>query len=250
MLRLAALLGEFGLHGGRADGCRSSVQAMPRTARVYQRGEGAAPGYRISTTAHRADSGGGGEMRFHGRSGTSGEAAPDHERKWPWPNREELRKAWVDQLDDTNADYKRRLTWVDELLARSFRVLDKRDQAATNTETSHWLQRASAGASAAVATLTGGTLIGSVHGPAATVIGTGAALVGLVAAGIVAAKPEQSYATDLAHKSQYEQLWWDIRSYAVTQLPMADENGFAEAVNAFAKCEADIMGSAASAAPS
>jgi hypothetical protein len=174
----------------------------------------------------------------------------DHERKWPWPSRTDLKDAWVLQLDQTKEDYKRRVGWVDELLVRSFRVLDKRDQAATNTNTSHWFQRASAGASAAVATLTGGTLIGSVHGAAATVIGIGAAVVGLLAAGIVAAKPEQSYATDLAQKCQYEQLWWDMRSYAVTQLPTADEDSFAKAINAFAKREADIMASGGSAAPS
>ena len=184
-------------------------------------------------------------MRWPGRSGTSGEAASDEERKWPWPTRDDLKKMWVDQLDDTKEDHQRRLVWVDELLTRSFRVLDKRDQAATGTNTSHWFQRASAGASAAVATLTGGTLIGSIHGTAATVIGIGATLVGLFAAGVVAAKPEQSYAADLAQKCQYEQLWWDMRSYAVTQFPTAHENGFAEAIDAFAKREVDIMGSAA-----
>ena len=194
-------------------------------------------------------------MRFLRRSGTSGEvasgeAASDEKRNWPWPNPDELKKAWVHQLDDTKADYKRQLIWVEELLALSFRVLDKRDQAATHTEASHWFQRGSAGASAAVATLTGGTLIGSIHGTAATVIGIGAAAVGLGAAAVVAAKPDQSYATDLAQKCQYEQLWWDMRSYAVTQFPTADENSFAEAINAFAKREADIMGSAAPAAPS
>jgi hypothetical protein len=189
-------------------------------------------------------------MRLHRRSGTSGAARRDRGREWPWPTRDTLRADWVRLLDDTKEDHRRRLIWVDELLARSFRILDKRDQAATNTETSHWFQRTSAGASAAVATLTGGTLIGSIHGTAATVIGIGAALVGLLAAGIVAAKPEQSYATNLARKCQYEQLWRDMRSYAVTQLPTADENGFAEAINAFAKREAAIMGSAALAAPS
>jgi hypothetical protein len=207
------------------------------------------PGHHISTTAHREDLSGDSEMRVLRQSGTSGAATSDDERKWPWPNREGLREAWAGQLDDTKEDYKRRLIWVDELLARSFRVLDKRDQAAKGTEASHWFQRGSAGASAAVATLTGGTLIGSIHGTAATVIGIGAVLVGLFAAVIVAVKPEQSYATDLAQKGQYEQLWWDMRSYAVTQLLTADENSFAAAINAFAKREADIMGSAAPTAP-
>jgi hypothetical protein len=163
--------------------------------------------------------------------------------KWHWPTRDQLKESWTDQLPDKND--KEKLGWIDELLDRSFRVLGKRDQAAVSTETSHWLQRGSAGASAAVATLTGGTLIGSVHGTTATIIGIGAAVVGLAAAGIVAARPEQSYRTDLTLKTQYEQLWWDMRSYAITQLPADNRNGFKEAINIFAKREADIMGAAA-----
>jgi hypothetical protein len=165
--------------------------------------------------------------------------------KWHWPTQDQLKKFWIDHLTDKND--KEKLGWIDELLDRSFRVVDKRNQAAVSTNTSHWLQRGSAGASAGVATLTGGTLIGSVHGAAATIIGIGAAIVGLVAAGIVAARPEQSYRTDLTLKTQYEQLWWDMRSYAITQLPSADRNGFQDAINIFAKREADIMGAAASA---
>jgi len=162
--------------------------------------------------------------------------------KWDWTTRGQLKKFWIDQLYDK--DDKEKLGWIDELLDRSSRVLDKRNQAAVSTNTSHWLQRGSAGASAGVATLTGGTLIGSVHGTTATIIGIGAAIVGLVAAGIVAARPEQSYRTDLTLKTQYEQLWWDMRSYAITQLPTADPNGFKEAIDIFAKREADIMGAA------
>jgi hypothetical protein len=163
--------------------------------------------------------------------------------KWDWPTRDQLKKSWIGQLADK--DDKGKLGWIDELSDRSSRVLDKRNQAAVSTNTSHWLQRGSAGASAGVATLTGGTLIGSVHGTTATIIGIGAAIVGLVAASIVAARPEQSYRTDLTLKTQYEQLWWDMRSYAITQLPAADPNGFNEAINIFAKREADIMGAAA-----
>jgi hypothetical protein len=159
--------------------------------------------------------------------------------KWHWPTRDDLKKSWVKQLAAKEEDPK--ASWVDELLDRSCRVLVKRNEAAVGTERSHWFQRGSAGASAAVATLTGGTLIGSVHGVAATIIGIGAATVGLVAAGIVAARPEQSYVTDLALKTQYEQLWWDIRSYAITELPEADRKGFEKAINTFAEREANII---------
>ena len=152
--------------------------------------------------------------------------------KWDWPTRSELRSSWVKQLADENDT--ERMGWVDELLDRSCRVLVKRNEAAVSTETSHWFQRGSAGASAAVATLTGGTLIGSIHGTAAHIIGFAAAGVGLAAAAIVAARPEQSYLTDLTLKTQYEHLWWDMRSYAITQLPNADQNGFEETINTFA----------------
>jgi hypothetical protein len=166
--------------------------------------------------------------------------------KWDWTSRDQLRDSWINQLPNKNDDPK--VSWVDELLDRSGRILVKRDEAARNTETSHWFQRASAGASAAVATLSGGTLISSsVHGAAATTIGIIAAVVGLLAAGIVAARPEQSYAADLARKTQYEHLWWDLRSYAITRLPSSDRDSFEEAINKFAEREANIMGTAASA---
>ena len=180
-------------------------------------------------------------------SGRKASSAATPEEKWDFRSSQgRLRDSWIEQLPSKNDDPK--VSWVDELLDRSGRILVKRDEAATNTETSHWFWRASAGASAAVATLSGGTLISSsVHGAAATTIGIIAAVVGLLAAGIVAARPEQSYAADLARKTQYEHLWWDIRSYAITQLPSADQNNFEEAINTFAEREANIMGTAASA---
>ena len=104
-------------------------------------------------------------------SGTVGSA----EDKWKWPTREELRNSWINHLADEGD--KEKLGWIDELLDRSFRVLGKRDAAAVSTESSHWFQRGSAGASAGVATLTGGTLIGSVHGITAYIIGIAAAVV-------------------------------------------------------------------------
>jgi hypothetical protein len=179
------------------------------------------------------------------RRKASSVANPERE-KWGWSSRDQLRDSWIKQLPSKSDDTK--MSWVDELLDRSDRILAKRNEAARNTETSHWFQRASAGASAAVATLSGGTLISSsVHGAAATTVGIIAAVVGLLAAGIVAARPEQSYAADLARKTQYEHLWWDLRSYAITKLPSADRNSFEEAINTFAEREANIMGAAVSA---
>jgi len=175
---------------------------------------------------------------------TSRRTASLETEKWDWTSRDQLRESWIRLLPDKDNDS--RVSWVDELLDRSGRVLVKRDEAARSTETSHWFQRASAGASAAVATLSGGTLIsGSIHGTAAITVGIIAAVVGLLAAGIVAARPEQSYAEDLVQKTQYEHLWWDMRSYAITQLPSADRESFERAINIFAEREANIMGASA-----
>ena len=88
--------------------------------------------------------------------------------------------------------------WVQELVDLTSRVLNKRHEAAKNTEAAHWFQRGSAGASAGVATLTGRALIGSVHGTAAKIIGLGAAAVGLIAAGIAAQRPDTATPSSFA----------------------------------------------------
>ena len=136
-----------------------------------------------------------------------------------------------------------RITWAGELAELSGRILNRRREAATNTKTAHWFQRGSAGASAGVATLTGGALIASVHGSAAKIIGLGAAAVGFIPAGIAAARPDTSFAIELGRKSQYEQLYWDTRSYTTTKRAVDDRDAFQAIMNTFAARLATIMNS-------
>ena len=134
-----------------------------------------------------------------------------------------------------------RSAWLEELDALAQRIHDKRHEAAVHTESAHWFQRGSAGASAAVATLTGGALLGNLSGTAAHYVGVAAAVVGLATAAIAAARPGDSYIVDLARKAHYEQLWWDISTYALTQLAEADAAGFQAVMKDFAAREAAIM---------
>lgn len=166
---------------------------------------------------------------------------------WPWTSRSGLIELWTSQLTDKAAPEVH--ARIHELADRAARVLDKRGEAATGTASAHWLVRGSAGATAGIATLTGGTLIGSIHGASAIAIGIVSAVIGVLSAGIAAAKPEQSYVADLALKTQYEHLWWDMRSYALTQLPTDTADSFKAALEAFAQREAVIMGGAAPSTP-
>jgi len=158
-----------------------------------------------------------------------------------WGDKDRFTTACAELL---NNDDKQRLAWLTELENQSDRVLKKRHDAAAATTSAHWFQRGAAGASGAVATLSGGTLIGDVHGAGATVIGIIAGVVGLSSAAIASAKPGASYTVDLTKKAQYEQLWWDMRSYGLTQLPHVEPQAHQTAMGDFAKREAGIMATA------
>ncbi len=131
--------------------------------------------------------------------------------------------------------------WTRQVVEFMLRVLDKRAEAATHTTSAHWFQRGSAGASAAVATLTGGALLGSVRGRAEVVIGLLAATVGILAAAIAAARPGESYVADLAKKSQYEQLFWNVRAFGQTRLKGIDASDYELAMDQFSQRFATIM---------
>jgi hypothetical protein len=155
---------------------------------------------------------------------------------WQWRAQYEI--SFRDFVGGNDLDRRR---WADELTDFGRRVLDKRDKASASTASSHWLARGAAGASAAVATLSGGALIGSLHGVAATVLGVATAALGVASGAIAAAKPEESYRVDLLRKAAYENLWWDVRLFACTQLVNADPDTFAKAMAAFAARERAIL---------
>ena len=167
--------------------------------------------------------------------------------EWKWETPENLKQQWTECLTNSK-DRPVKELWIDGLLDMSDRVMNKRNEAARNTASAHWLARGSAGVSAGVATLTGGALIGGiskVNAKVATYFGLAIAFAGLIAAGIAAARPDQSYSADLVRKAQLEQLWWDMRSYAMTLLPTAKPNNFKNAMENFAQREREIMSAAA-----
>ena len=73
-----------------------------------------------------------------------------------------------------------------------------------------------------VAAGAGGSLVGQVHGTAATVIGWIALIGGLVGAAINAVRPAVEYGVDLRKAAEFEQLYWDVFNYAMAELPTAD----------------------------
>ena len=167
--------------------------------------------------------------------------------KWKWETPDGLREQWIACLEG-NDKRTLRERWIRDLLELSERVLEKRNEAAQKTESAHWFARGSAGIGAGVATLSGGALIGGIakaNTSLATYLGLAVAIAGLIAAAIAAARPDQSYRTDLVRKALYEQLWWDVRTYAITQLATADPTDFQNAMKDFAQREATIMSAAA-----
>jgi hypothetical protein len=130
---------------------------------------------------------------------------------------------------------------VHEIVGFMGRILQKRTEAGRESANAHWFQRGSAGASAAVATLTGGALLGSVHGRAAVVIGIIAAGIGILAGGIAAARPGDSYVADLARKAQYEQLFWEVRTFAIARMPKSSSSDYEDTMRTFYQRFAAIM---------
>ena len=133
---------------------------------------------------------------------------------------------------------------VSQVVEFMMRVLVKRQEAAKNTAGAHLLQRGSAGISAAVATLTGGALLGSkgsIHGGTAFWIGLIATVFGLLAGAIAAARPGDAYVADLARKSGYEQLFWDVRVFGLAQMPGMEASEYAAKMNEFAQRFETIM---------
>jgi hypothetical protein len=118
-----------------------------------------------------------------------------------------------------------------ELLVR---ITYNRHESAVKSNTSHWFQRSAAGATAGVAALTGGTLLGNLTGATAKIIGAIAAVIGLLSAAIIAARPGDSFATDLVRKAQYEQLIWELRAYAVSGAAQDTEDHFRSEIDGYA----------------
>lgn len=109
------------------------------------------------------------------------------------------------------------------------RVAQLRLRKARGRNIAHLLARLAAGVTAAVTTVTGGTLLAHVHGSAASVLGLIAVILGVIGAAIAAVRPGESYTTDLVIAAQYEHLWWDIYSFGITKLATVSQEDFLNA---------------------
>jgi hypothetical protein len=123
----------------------------------------------------------------------NGEPLPQYE----WLNGDELNNRFKALILDGDVE---RGAWKDLVVNLMMRVQDKRAGAAGNSSRAHWFERGSAGASAAVSAVTAAALLGTLSGGLSKAIGATAAVVGVVSAAIVAAKPGSSFATDTFKK--------------------------------------------------
>ncbi len=86
----------------------------------------------------------------------------------------------------------------------------------------------------------GGSLVGHVHGTAGTVIGWVAIVGGLAGAAVNAVRPAVEYGVDLAKTAQFEQLYWDVFSYAITRLGTDPPEEIPARLDTFAQRMKDI----------
>jgi hypothetical protein len=84
-----------------------------------------------------------------------------------------------------------------------------------------------------VAAGAGGSLVGHLHGAGGATIGWIALLGGLVGAAIGATRPGVEYAVDVRKAVQYETLYWDIYTYAITKLRTIPAEEFLEQIQIF-----------------
>lgn len=101
-----------------------------------------------------------------------------------------------------------------------------------------------------VAAGAGGSLISHVDGTAATVIGWVALIGGLLGAAINAMHPADGYGARLRTAAHFEQLFWDMQNYVMTELRDARHEDISFAMRKFAQRMNDIAVSPASGGPS
>jgi hypothetical protein len=146
---------------------------------------------------------------------------------------EEIQRLFEPGIPRDDPDRDLRLGWASQLAQLMVRVAELRYRQARGRNIARVLARLAAGVTAAVTTLTGGTLLAQVHGPAATALGLIAVILGVLGAVIAATRPGQSYSTDVVMAAQYEGLWWNIYGFGATELTTVRPAEFAKAWNGF-----------------
>jgi len=155
------------------------------------------------------------------------------------------REQFDKRLDKTlagveDAEYRRSAGWECwDLMVRISKL-----RARANRTRKQWNPVRLAGAAIpALAAGAGGVLISHLHGTAGTVIGWVALVGGVMGAAISAMRPAAHYAADLRRGSQFEGLYWEVSSYAVTGLVYDEKEQIAEVLQGFSKrmCEISMI---------
>jgi hypothetical protein len=174
-----------------------------------------------------------------GKSLPQGDPADQAERKpWAPPTLEEFQQrlqyalAGADDSDyRTNAGLQ---CWI--FMERAW----QRRVKATNAR-SLWNPIRFAGAVIPVlAAGAGGSLVGHLHGTIGAVIGWVALIGGLAGAAINAVRPGTEHAVDMMKAASFEQLYWDVFTYAMVCLRSDTPEDIAAALNGFAKKMGEI----------
>jgi hypothetical protein len=138
------------------------------------------------------------------------------------------------------SDKAQRMEWASMLARLMVRVAQLRLRKARGRNIAHLLARLAAGVTAAVTTVTGGTLLAHAHGRAASVLGLTAVILGVLGAAVAAVRPGESYTADLLIAAQYEHLWWDMYSFGITELATIAQEDFLVRMGSFLERQEDI----------
>jgi hypothetical protein len=125
---------------------------------------------------------------------------------------------------------------AEQLTDLATRVWKSKESAGRKRTRAHRIQRSVAGASALAAAISGGALL---TGHTSTHLWWVAA-VAAAFSGLGAAVPQAEYERNRRKTRRYEQLWWDIRTYATLTLPTAEPASVVDQIRAFTSDIKDI----------
>jgi hypothetical protein len=81
----------------------------------------------------------------------------------------------------------------------------------------------------------GGSLVSHLHGTPSAVIGWTALIGGLIGAAISAVRPGVEYTVDVRKAAEFETLYWDIYTYAMTKLRTVSDDDFTQEFGNFVR---------------
>ncbi len=127
-----------------------------------------------------------------------------------------------------------------ELAKMADRVIASRRKSGDKRTASQVAQRVAAGASVAAAAGSGGALAAGVAGSTRAVLGITVVIIATLAGVGAAMLPESEYLRNREKARRYEQLYWDLWTYATLQLPTAGLDQVAARLEAFSAAIKDV----------